>query len=345
MKITDTSPHPLSGKTSQIAAKSDTIKNLDALPQFNQGDLIKAKVMGLGGDGKVILDVNGKTITAQSLIELKVGSELWLEIGKGGSLPVLALAGKKGAVQDFLKILLSGSLASAGTTGGKAPASLPSPLIQETPQGGTTQAALAAALIAGEPDADIMRTLIALLSGRPTTKKEFSDPAAGLTRQKTTEEIGSHPADKLTRLMTAHQEVNSQPPQGSNQNFYLFPCFFAGNTGWGEWLLALERDAAQKDKDSFSLSFFLDMSGIGPLAIHAAVADTAISGEFCLQSEKALQHIAANVPELRRILESRGYQPVAFSCRLDSNNIVSQLKDKLEQKASLHRFSLIDISV
>ncbi|MFH1215390.1 MAG: hypothetical protein V1706_02705 [Pseudomonadota bacterium] len=343
MKISET-PQPFPAKTTLITQRGDTSKSQDTLPKFNQGDLIKAKVMGLTGDGKVVLDVNGKILTAQSLIELKVGSELWLEVGKGGGLPLLALAGKKGAVHDFLKIFLSGTFASAEEPVGKTPISLLAPLAQEM-QGRTIPTGLISAVISGEPDSEVVKVLTTLLSGHPATKKEIFDLLAGFTRIKTVEEMGTHSSDRQTRLMAVHQDLNSQPPQGGNPNFYLFPCFFAGNTGGGEWLLALERNEDQKGRESFALSFFLDMSGIGPLAIHASVADKAISGEFCLQSEKARHHMSANVPELCRILEVRGYHPVAFSCRVETQNIVSQLKEKLEQKASINRFSLIDVNV
>jgi len=87
------------------------------------------------------------------------------------------------------------------------------------------------------------------------------------------------------------------------------------------------------------------MSRLGPLALQATIADKTITGQFLLASEKARSHVEENVQELVHLLGKQGYHPVGFTCRVSKENIVSQLKEALEEKAAIRRFSLLDVNV
>ncbi len=305
---------------------------------FSPGTLLKGKVTGLTDDGKVLLEVNGRIVTAKSLVPLSVGSELWLEVGKGGSLPLLALAGKKGAVQEFLSFFISNSPQSPSSPG-QLSSLLSSFFLNSSSKIGPDIPSLSTAMAAsstvdGNPAPVAVLALSMLLGDNPSLKKDVAAPVA----------LSADAADKAGRIMVGHQEINSRPIPADNQNFFLFPCFFAGQSGWGEWLFSLERGEGG-EQEQYSLAFFLEMSSLGPLTLQVKIHDRSLTGEFYLATEKARDYLAANVSELSLLLERQGLSPVSFSCQVSRANILHQLKETLEEKAGIQCFSLLDIKV
>jgi nitrogen regulatory protein PII-like uncharacterized protein len=324
-------------------------KSPDNLP-FAPGQLIKGTVAGFTGDGKVLLDVGGQTVTARTLVPLTLGSELWLETGKGGSFPLLTLAAKKGAVQDFLKLLISGaplpSSNEKGLSGLLLSSLLPGLAPDATVGGQIMTGSVIAATSGGESFPEAIKILTLLLGGSSGPQMEISQLLDTIDQKESTLKPALQPAaEKLVKILAAHQEINSQPPQTTDRNFLLFPCFFAGNAGWGEWIFSMEKEADPARGEVYSLSFFLEMSRLGPLALQATIANRTITGQILLESEKAKSHVEDNVQELAHILEKQGYHPVSFTCRVNKENIVSQLKEALEEKAAIRRFSILDVSV
>jgi|GEM_PF-2713146 len=492
MKITEPSHLSIYKIDPGTGQKAPASKGPDNLP-FAPGQLIKGTVAGFTVDGKVLLDVGGQTVTARTLVPLTLGSELWLETGKGDSFPLLTLAAKKGAVQDFLKLFISGTPSPAAGTKGLADllsALLPGLAAKATAGGQLLAGSMIAATNGGEAFPEVIKMLTMLLGSSSGPQKEITQLLDALGQNKTMlqpgledgmeklakilagtqkeitqlldslgqnktmlqpgledgmeklvkilagtqkeitqllDSLGQNKtmlqpgledgmeklvkilagtqkeitqlldslehkaavpkpvlepgaeklvkilagtqkeitqlldslehkaavlksvlepgAEKLVKILAAHQQLNSQPPQTTDQNFLLFPCFFAGNAGWGEWIFSMEKETDPPGGEHYSLSFFLEMSRLGPLALQATIADRTITGQFLLASEKARAHIADNTQELVQILENQGYRPVSFSCRVNRENIVSQLKEALEEKAAIRRFSLLDVSV
>lgn len=323
-------------------------KGTDNLP-FAPGQLIKGTVAGFTGDGKVLLDVGGQMVTARTLVPLTLGSELWLETGQGGISPLLTLAAKKGAVQDFLKLLVSGAPLPAASAKGLTDllsALLPGLAPEATAGGQIMTGAAIAATSGGESSPEAIKMLAMLLGASSRPRMEISQLLDAIDQNESPQKPELQPAaGKIVKILAAHQEINSQPPQTTDQNFFLFPCFFAGNAGWGEWIFSMEKEADPGGGEHYSLSFFLEMSRLGPLALQATITGRTITGQFLLASDQARSHVADHVKELVHILEKQGYHPVSFTCRINKANIVSQLKDALEEKATIRRFSLLDVSV
>lgn len=323
-------------------------KSQDNLP-FAPGQLVKGTVAGFTGDGKVLLEVGGQLVTARTMVPLTPGSELWLETGQSGSLPLLTLAAKKGAVQDFLKLLISGTPFAAPNSRGVSDL-LSALLPGQASQASAGEQVLAGSLIAaasdGEASPAAIKTLTLLLGSTAGSPQEIAELLAAFEQKASGPQPGLEPGtDKLVKILAAHQQINSHPPQANDQNFLLFPCFFAGNSGWGEWLFSLEKQAGKDRGEQYGLSFFLEMSRLGPVALQATISGRAISGQFLLASEKAGAHMADNIQELVQLLGRQGYHPVGFTCRVKREQMISQLKQALQEKAAIQRFSLLDVSV
>jgi len=70
------------------------------------GQIVKGRVVGSKGEGKVLLAIGDRTVSARSLVPLAKGSEVLLEVKEAGAMPWLTLAGKKGLAQEVMRLLL-----------------------------------------------------------------------------------------------------------------------------------------------------------------------------------------------------------------------------------------------
>lgn len=218
-------------------------KSPDNLP-FAQGQLIKGTVAGFTGDGKVLLDVGGQTVTARTLVPLTLGSELWLETGESDSFPLLTLAAKKGAVQDFLKLLISTAplpSSNAMSLSDLFSSLLPNLVPEATAGGQIIAGSVIAATSGGESFPEAIKILSLLLGGSPGPQMDISQLLDTIEQKETMLKPLLDPTtEKLVKILAAHQQINCQPPQTTDQNFLLFPCFFlrempAGVSGFFPW--------------------------------------------------------------------------------------------------------------
>lgn len=314
------------------------------------GQLLKARVLAATSGSTFLLDLGDRQITARSMVPLAPGSELWLEVGREGDIPLLNLAAKKGAIQDFLKIFLSAA------TPPSASAEKLSAMVDQLMAGRDPAASgrspyllgsLIAAAVGPEPSPAVLRALALLMGKGPGTfTLEADDILAQLAPAKDQPDGGTADAglNKLLKVLTAHQEINMLPPGSDRQDFFLFPCFFSGESGWGEWLFSRETTEGD-DGPSCSLRFFLEMSRLGALTLEVKVAGKSMAGIFSLENEEVRNHLAGRVEELTGLMEGHGYLPVSFSCRLLPGPMMQQFKACLEKESGGRRFSLLDVSV
>jgi hypothetical protein len=145
----------------------------------------------------------------------------------------------------------------------------------------------------------------------------------------------------LTEIIEAHYQVNSKPLAENEPVFFLFPCFFTGKEGWGEWMFASEDTATASQ--GFTLDFFLEMSRLGSISIHVTCQDNALSGEFRVSKHGVSGHVEEHLPELQTILQNIGYHPVSLKCREYDHDIYQELQKKITSHAGLHKFALVDV--
>lgn len=329
-------------------------KSAGAAESLRQGDFLRAKVLELLADGRVRLDINGTPLTAKSLVSLTPGNELWLEVSRGGTMPLLTVAGKENAMQELVKALLAGGLGQAGMRGqALTPSHVSASVPQESmpssvggaPGRGSFLAELFSAVQEESSSPETIRILASLLSIRRTPVLHALEILAGRVRDKGREQSEGGISEKMVRLLEVHQEVNSQPLRESDRNLYLFPCFFSGEESWGEWMLDLHQEGAPPGEEHYRITFFLDMSRLGPLSIHVSLSGKRIIGQFYLQDAETCSHLQASLPELRHLLERQGYFPVSLSSQVETRHVISRLKDELERTGASNRFSLVDLSV
>ena len=341
-------------KTSATSANNTTPKPGSGLA-LTAGTIVKGTVLEITGDGKALLDIGGRTVTAQTMVVLEPGSELLLEVKEGGATPWLALAGKKGAAQEIVRLLLTegANLAKAvtlftGTEKPPNPALLPASLLEAL---NSFRQEVGARATGGQAETDKLRQLLTLL--RPTGRQPSPDNSLDRRLSTTLEQLATQldsnrsPTSELktmAKFLDAHQQLNARQP-GNPPDFLLFPCFFAGNAGWGEWLFQMEDGGKGEDKQTTcAIDFFLQMSRLGDVHLKVFLQGEGLRGDFFVAKEAVRSHLTNALPQLVTILEGHGYQPVSLTVRQSTENLLHSFKKGLEEKTNLRSFTLIDVT-
>ncbi len=149
---------------------------------------------------------------------------------------------------------------------------------------------------------------------------------------------------KAASFFDSHAVVNREVAQAGPGESVLVPCFFAGQSGWGEWLWS--HDSEQKNEQGQAqehLAFFLEMTNLGPVAIQVILGDNSIAGQFSVADETVYGLVTAALPSLEEKLATLGYE-AQFSCRKKSVAVMQDIKDSLETRThESGPSSLVDI--
>ncbi|MEA2082719.1 MAG: hypothetical protein U9O82_00440 [Thermodesulfobacteriota bacterium] len=328
------------------------------------GQLLKGRVLSFGADGKVVLEIGGKTITALSQAALKAGSDVWLEVKQTGTTPWLALAGKKGIVMEFLRTALSDNSAIGQTVKnllGMIPTGQEQSALKTSPELEQMLMSLSENTISEKPDMGKLLKMVSWISAAGSDGKSsgpFFARLGGLLAEMVTAagKQGGRPGEaaktgqgleKLSRMVEMHCRLNSQPISMDQTPFFIFPCFFSGEAGWGEWIFSMDQEddsGGSRQQEHYTLSFFLDMSRIGEVRLKVRLADKALQGEFSMAGETAVSHMEKYLPDLTRILEKMGFGPVTFSCCVAKTGMFQEFRAALQESAGIESFSILDVT-
>jgi len=320
---------------------------------FALGDMLKVRVLKVQADGTAILETNGQTLSAKSLVSLVPGEEMWLEVKEEGASPLLSSAGKKGAAHDFIKAFF------LTLTSREAPlprllsefSFLPQTLeVEENAILGKLFLHLLSGVVTEKSDPDLVK-LMAFIFGAARQSQDKSESNISTLLKDVIENIPRAKNQVHTPLQTTledavktveiHQQLNTRAPSPSESMFYLFPCFFAGDESWGEWFFSMNE--GDDEEKGFSLDFFLEMSRLGPVSFHLQSYESGLRGEFRASRAGARSHIEKELPELKNILGNLGYHSISLVC-IDSDHTTPQeIRKKVVSLAGLHKFALIDI--
>jgi hypothetical protein len=317
------------------------------------GDMLKVRVLRVQADGTAILETNGRTLTAKSLVTLVPGEEMWLEVKEEGLAPLLSSAGKKGEAHDFIKtffLTLTSREAPLARLFSEFPF-LPQDLkVEENAVLGKLFLHLLSGVVNEKPDSDMVK-LMAFIFGAVRQAQDksgsnisslFKDVLENIPPAKNQEYMPLQTTlDDAVKTVEMHQQLNARAPSPNESMFYLFPCFFAGDESWGEWFFSMnEGDDVEK---GFSLDFFLEMSRLGPVSFHLQSHESGLRGEFRVSRPSARSHIEKELPELKNILGNLGYHSISLVCTDSDHTTPQEIRKKVVSLAGLQKFALIDI--
>ncbi len=355
MKIGQSTSTAVPSQTKQATAKGAGAAPGSVLGRNSDnsavGQLIKGTVIGETNAGYLVKTESG-VLLANSLIPLDIGRELWF-VQLGGS--ELAPASPQKAMPAILRLLLP--LLGAGGGGnpftlGRTAVALAGQGVEASAEVGNPLTSLADYGVGAKSDPLRLLAFIAAINKNGAGKTSFVDTIADLVGResgthavKTLEAAGS----AIKSLFEAHSQLNAQAQTNPQpQNIFLFPCFFAGNSGWGEWLFSFDKGKEQdlnSESSEYGISFYLTMSRLGEMHLQLTGKGKALHGRFSLSSREAAAHVNANLSQLLPALEQL-YKPVTLSCRYETTNNLQRIKDDLIRKSGTSEdlFALVDLT-
>lgn len=310
---------------------------------LDAGSLLKGRVVNIDAAGLLTVDTELGSFKAAAASVLAVGQEFWFEVVQAGTNPLLAEAGKKNAVLNLLRILLPGLLAvdsplPGSTAAGLSPGDVPDPAQEAVP----LRRFLADNAMDGTPDPGKLIKTISRLNLSPPTGTEAEVASRSAAQPLSLfHEVESPALHKLIRLLEAHTVVNQQPAAGSD--YLLFPVFFAGEAGRGEWLFSYEQEGGAADPAATTnISFYLAMSRLGDTHLTITCRPNTLNGVLTLSSDDAADHVRRHLPQLVQALKPLADE-VVINCRTAQLDCLKTLKDDMTAKAGLERFALVDL--
>jgi len=326
--------------------------------KFNleEGQLLKGRVVGFTPEGKVLLEIGGRTISARSEIALRPGSELWLEVRQGGDSPWLSLADRKGVAQKFLQELLPSAaqlakalsvlLGIAGKSGESGPGGGIENILQQfasLSQGAEARPEEVVRLLAwmnAGPEGEAPGLFDARLSDQLRAAVDLLSRNQELLPKS---EVGG--LQRLASMLDMHQQLNSLPSSPAQPLYLIFPVFFALGSGWGEWMFIREEDRGKGAAGGrVTLSFFLEMSRLGELQFELRIEGKSLHGDLVVADQEVLDFLGGQISELKELLGKLGYGPVYFRLRIGQTGMLQELKAVLENVARLRPVSIVDVT-
>lgn len=306
------------------------------------GLLLKGRVVSIDGGGNFTVASERGSFTASSSRALAVGQEFWFQVAQSGTNPILTEAGKTNAVLNLLRVLLPEMLSGPGATLPSLPTDAKGPAAASQEDQRLLRF-LADTAIDGKADAGkLLKTLSQLQLSRPgSDKASLAD--VGASASPLLREIDSPALQKLVRLLDSHAAVNQQPAATTGSDYFLFPVFFAEQSGRGEWLYSYEHNSGGAESTGVaSISFYLDMTRLGDVHLAITSQPKALTGVCTLTTAEAADHVRQLLPGLTEALKPLA-DSVAISCRVAQSDCFKTLRKDLMAKVGMERFALIDV--
>ncbi len=145
-------------------------------------------------------------------------------------------------------------------------------------------------------------------------------------------ELKGEDVSKLKRLVSTIQDLqvlNKFGLENSGRIFLPVPVQFPdGLFTTGQLLIHLNKDKKQGgergSREAYRMTFFLEMSRLGPMRADLAVKDKEIEGRFLVTHKRAGALIQENLPGFIRILKDRGFRVPYMECHVKRPEIVKE---------------------
>jgi hypothetical protein len=196
-----------------------------------------------------------------------------------------------------------------------------------------TVAKILSSLQGQEPKPELLKTLRQLLSASQLTSLVEAEDGGGKEGHSAGRHDSAAGLTKASSFFNAHTLVNHEIAQATQTDYILIPCFFAGQSGWGEWLWSHEQSGEGQGESHENLAFFLEMSNLGSVSIQAILGEKSFTGQFKVTDDTAYQAISKALPQLEERLNSLGYR-TNLTCSKKNVAIMQEIKDVLESKTN-----------
>lgn len=316
-----------------VVQKSDARSQL---PNFIKGQILKAKVLDWSPKGTAQLLINGRKISAKTPMLLKAGQDVDLKVIQEKDSVILKLISPARKISTSRISSLINLFSKNGTpsdiTGSKAVQVkdllydmalksdkpdrnfLPK-LIEKS--GLMWEKKVGTALEISKPQ-DVMKAGLEQLLKQDIKAvmfKEAATPASGGAEGARSQVSGISAA--FLETLESFQILNQNTSE-SGRFLLPFPVFSEDAFQFGQLLIDTgsqsKKDTGDKENRLIRISFFLNMTDIGPLRADFSVLRKNITGRFLLQDKATCEYVAGMLPELENRLLAIDYQVGQVEC-------------------------------
>ena len=317
--------------TSEMVITKDDIKK-SSLPRFIKNQIIRAKVIDILPNGRAVLSVGGKEVTARAPMLLTPGEAVQLKVIQEKSEVVLKLV--EPGRQDVSKPLSSLVRFLSETE--------PLKDISETRLGKAAGLVMETALKSDKADPDflprliekggvLLETKMARIIEQKPGSSELKMLFQTLTEQdvkalvlKELFQVGSERAAEmktaagLPDTLETFQQINQQTSE-SGRFLLPFPVFSESAFRFGQLFIDTGASGNRPDSENdrmIKISFLLDMTRLGPLRADFSILKKEISGGFLFSDQERCDYVRSLIPALQQSLIDKEYQVHRIDCRV-----------------------------
>lgn len=311
------------------------------LPLFHKNEIVKGTVLKSFSTRSASLLIKGEKVQVRTLIPLKAGSVITLQVEKVTPTPVLKLIEPVAMTTEMLKIsnILSAMKENLWKT-----------IYEKTDRFNLTQDDKAkisglmrdlSARIYEEPSATLLRNvinktglnweanLVKILREKFIAKESLerlveNDFKGLLTKILMLNDHGDIHLKRLQIVLKNIQLLNQHGMKQDGKIFLPIPIQFPdGFFTVGQLVLQFppwERESTESRPDSdkiYKISFVIELSRLGPLRIEFLMQGKRVQGQFLIADQRAKNIIERALPTFVSILKEKGYAPDEVKCFLE----------------------------
>lgn len=332
-----------------VVQKSDAPKKLS---NFIKGRILQAKVLDWSPEGNAQLLINGRKISARTPMMLKPGQEVELKVIQEKDAVILKVVSpvqkmsaprisslinffsKNGSITDITGSRLENVrdlLYDIALKSGETEKDFLPRLIEKS--GLMWEKKVSTAFQTDKP-ANVMKVgLTQLLKNdlKAGILTEATDPGTvdqGTGRGQGHTESAAYRASGVSAVFLETLEsfqLLNQNTSDSGRFLLPFPVFSDNTFQFGQLLIDTGGKSSSRDKEKenrlIRISFFLNMTQLGPMRADFSVLKNGINGRFLLQDADTCDYVKSTLPELENRLLTIDYQVGQIEC------VVAQKED------------------
>lgn len=348
--------HPPIEKTISQEPSSSTPSSARAtkpVAGFSAGQLLSGRVLSLETGGRVVLDIDGRTVTAYSAVHLQPGEKVEFVVSRGGDTPWLTLK-TEGPARQLFRLLATEAIGQiAEKLDPQIMAKFPS--LQSLPSSTLASLATLFSGIQAEAAPTLGSFVFSLFAFSPVKSNKIS--TAFFPQEKELLQLLAHleknapqhvaEAQAIRQFISLQQTFLGFNRLAGDNLLFIAPLFFAGRCGWGEWLVRSDEKAPTKQPRQgapLRFDFFLHLGNLGETQISMLAGEHNLNGTFFLEDVSKVEYVAARLHELRDRLVGLGFEAPIFNCRIMQQNNQLRLKEILEESSQISNLALIDLT-
>ncbi len=328
--------------SSQVVIKKDYGSNKQSLPEFQNNQIVKAKVLQLMPNGKTLILINNNKIVAKTAMLLKPGEQIQLKVLSQKDATVLKLINPiqqmttkqiASLVSLFVKDSSSLDISESKIS------NIKNILYEISLKSEKTDKVFLPRLIdkSGISLENKIADILSETKSAPNTKTNTKINIKTIMNNLLTQDAKGNILQALISADSQNSQTTASMKAAASfletlENFQLlnhqssdsgrfllpFPIFSESAFSFGQLLIDTGDKSKTQNKDGeklISISFLLNMSKLGSLRADFSILKKEITGRFLLQDDETCEYLKSMIPELKQRFEKIEYHAFNIECK------------------------------